>query len=290
MKVCTKCKIETPTSMMISGGKGSWCKQCSKDYTKRFRGTERGRAYSIYNGMLARCYDPNNNRYNKYGGAGVTVCSEWLGDEGFNNFFIWHKMQPNNTNINYQIDKDVICNKNGIKPHRYSPETCQYVSRSENQRNYSNLLINNTSGYTGVTLNKDKTTWNFRLHREYANNINRTGFLSALEAAKSREAFIIVNDLDFKLENVGSSMYLYEAPSENYTYYGSSNYSMIRRTSSGKYTGTYKLYDGIRKSIGQYPTEYLASKAYMNIITKLEVTKINKPSILFGFDSIKKEV
>ena len=32
MKVCTKCKVETPKSEMIAGGKGSWCKYCSKEY------------------------------------------------------------------------------------------------------------------------------------------------------------------------------------------------------------------------------------------------------------------
>ena len=290
MKICTKCKIETPKSMMIQGGEGSWCKQCSKEYTQRFRGTERGKAYSTYYGMLNRCYEPSSTRYSKYGGAGVTVCTKWLGDKGFDNFFIWYQMQPNSSNDSYQIDKDVICNSKGIKPHYYSPETCQYVSRSENQRNYSSLLVNNTSGYTGVTLNKNGITWDFRLHREYAGNINRSGFLSALEAAKSREACIIVNDLDFKLEYVGSSMDLSEAPSEPYSLYGSSNYSMVRRTNSGKYTGTIKLLDGTRKSIGQHSTEYLASKAYTTMATQLGVQKINKPSILFGFGPITKEV
>ena len=276
--------------MMIQGGKGSWCKHCSKEYSQRFRGTERGKAYNTYYGMLNRCYEPNSIRYNKYGGAGVTVCDEWLGEEGFDNFFTWYQMQPNSNNDSYQIDKDVICNSRGIKPHYYSPETCQYISRSENQRNYSDLLINNTSGYTGITLNKNGVTWDFRLHREHLGNINRSGFNSSLEAAKAREAFIIVNNLDFKLEYVGSTMNLLEAPLKQYTYYGSSNYSMIRRTNSGKYTGTVNLLDGTRKSIGQHSTEYLASKTYTAMVTQLGVEQINKPSILFGFGSITKEV
>ena len=37
-------------------------------------------------------------------------------------------------------------------------------------------------------------------------------------------------------------------------------------------------------------TEYLASKAYTTMVTQLGVQKINKPSILFGFGPITKEV
>lgn len=291
MKICTKCKIETPKSMMIQGGEGSWCKQCSKEYTQRFRGTERGKAYNTYYGMLNRCYEPSSTRYSKYGGAGVTVCAEWLGDKGFDNFFIWYQMQPNSSNDSYQIDKDVICNSKGIKPHYYSPETCQYVSRSENQRNYSSLLVNNTSGYTGVTLNKDGVSWDLRLHREHVGNITRSKFSSALEAAKARETFIVVNELDFKLEYVGSTMDLSEAPKEPYTFYSSSNYSMIRKVAkSGKYTGTIKLLNGARKSIGTHFTEREASEAYTKLVHQLGVEHINKPSRLFGFGSITKEV
>lgn len=277
--------------MMIQGGEGSWCKQCSKEYTQRFRGTERGKAYNTYYGMLNRCYEPSSTRYSKYGGAGVTVCAEWLGDKGFDNFFIWYQMQPNSSNDSYQIDKDVICNSKGIKPHYYSPETCQYVSRSENQRNYSSLLVNNTSGYTGVTLNKDGVSWDLRLHREHAGNITRSKFSSALEAAKARETFIVVNELDFKLEYVGSTMDLSEAPKEPYTFYSSSNYSMIRKVAkSCKYTGTIKLLNGARKSIGTHFTEREASEAYTKLVHQLGVEHINKPSRLFGFGSITKEV
>lgn len=288
MKICTKCKIETPKSMMIQGGEGSWCKQCSKEYTQRFRGTERGKAYSTYYGMLNRCYEPSSTRYSKYGGAGVTVCAEWLGDKGFDNFFIWYQMQPNSSNDSYQIDKDVICNSKGIKPHYYSPDTCQFVSRSENQRNYSTLLSNNTSGYTGVSKNKDGIHWDFRLHREHNSNINRSGFRTALEAAKSREALIISNDLNFKLEHVGSSMELHERPADFNYFYASSNYNSIRKA-KGKFTGVVNLSDGTRKSIGTYLTEREAASKRNELIHSLNVLEFNTLSYLFGYGVITKE-
>ena len=288
MKICTKCKIETPDSEMIQGGKGCWCKACSREYTRRFRGTDRGRAYGTYEGMIERCYNSKKTRYEKYGGSGVTVCNEWLGDEGFNNFFTWYKKQPNSFNKHYQIDKDIICNSKGIKPHYYSPETCKFVNRSENQRNYSTLLKNNTSGYTGVTKDKNKKTWNFRLHRDILGNINRGGFLSSLEAAKSREALIVLYELNFKLENIGSSMMLKERPEEFTTFYKSSNYNCIYKYKK-KYTSNIILNSGKRKSIGTYSTEKEASYARNNMINELSLSEINPISYLFGFGTIKKE-
>ena len=288
MKVCTKCKVETPDSEMIQNGKGSWCKQCAKEYSQRFRGTLRGRAYNVYIGMIDRCYNPKATQYNKYGGSGIIVADEWLGEEGFNNFFKWWTEQPNSADFSYQLDKDIICNLKNIKPHIYSPDTCQFVSRSENQRNYSTLLSNNTSGYTGVTKNKDGIHWDFRLHREHSPNINRSGFRTAIEAAKSREALIISNDLNFKLEHVGSSIELHERPADFNYLYASSNYNSIRKA-KGKFTGVVNLSDGTRKSIGTYLTEREAASKRNELIHSLNVSEFNTLSYLFGYGVITKE-
>lgn len=262
----------------------SWCRQCSKEYSARFRATDRGRAYDVYRGMLERCYNPKATRYEKYGGAGVVVCNEWLGDEGFNTFFEWYKLQPIMQDKSLQLDKDVYCNDNNIKPHKYSPITCQFISRSENQRNYSDLLRNNTSGYTGVTLNKNKITWNFRLHIEGSTNINRGGFTTALEAAKARETCIIANHLNYKLEHVGSCMLLTEKV-DNYTYYSSSNFNNIRKVDE-RYTGVVTLYNGKRKSIGRFSTEREAATVRNELIHSLNVSNLNSLSHLFGYGKL----
>ena len=39
--------------------------------------------YKSWNMMKQRCLNPKNDNYYKYGGAGVTVCKEWLTFEGF---------------------------------------------------------------------------------------------------------------------------------------------------------------------------------------------------------------
>lgn len=42
--------------------------------------------YSRWKGMLQRCSDPNSIHYSMYGGRGISVCSRWLGADGFWNF------------------------------------------------------------------------------------------------------------------------------------------------------------------------------------------------------------
>jgi len=36
-----------------------------------------GNAYNSWVSMMARCYDPKNNRYSSYGGRGIRVCERW---------------------------------------------------------------------------------------------------------------------------------------------------------------------------------------------------------------------
>ena len=45
------------------------------------------RLYSIYYGMIKRCYDINNEAYKNYGGRGIRVCNEWVREP--NNFIKW---------------------------------------------------------------------------------------------------------------------------------------------------------------------------------------------------------
>lgn len=44
---------------------------------------EHKRLYVVWQGMLSRCYNPNDPKYPDYGGRGIVVCDEWLGGKGF---------------------------------------------------------------------------------------------------------------------------------------------------------------------------------------------------------------
>ena len=94
-------------------------------------------AYNRWHSMLDRCYNKNHPRYKTYGEKGIRVCDEW---HLFSNYMKW--FDENNID-GYEVDKD-FC---GLK--LYSPETCRFVSKSDNsreamtRRDYSDLRKDN---------------------------------------------------------------------------------------------------------------------------------------------------
>lgn len=58
------------------------CGKCS--YKRERHGEVKTRLYSIFKSMKQRCYNPNNDAYNNYGGRGVKICDSWL--ESYINF------------------------------------------------------------------------------------------------------------------------------------------------------------------------------------------------------------
>ncbi len=81
------------------------------------------RLYSIYYGMKQRCYNPNNQHYKWYGGKGITICNEWLDDNGLQRFIEWSL--NNGYEENLSIDR---VNPNG----NYAPDNCRWVTPSVN--------------------------------------------------------------------------------------------------------------------------------------------------------------
>jgi len=78
--------------------------------------------YMSYIGMKKRCYNPNDEAYDSYGGRGVRVCDRWL--ESFENFLEDMGEKP----INKTLDriKDALI---------YSKNTCQWSTRSQQNEN-----------------------------------------------------------------------------------------------------------------------------------------------------------
>lgn len=81
--------------------------------------------------MLDRCYNPKNEKYKFYGEIGIKVCDEWRSN--YNKFLEWSL--TNGWKPGLQIDKDIVGDSK-----LYSPETCKWVTRKENQRARKHLL------------------------------------------------------------------------------------------------------------------------------------------------------
>lgn len=98
------------------------------------------RLYSIWHKMVRRCNNPKDAGYKDYGGRGIKVCEEWLGEKGSLNFFKWaYSHEYANPLSLERIDV------NG----NYCPENCKWIPKSEQP---NNTRRTNHYTYKGETL------------------------------------------------------------------------------------------------------------------------------------------
>lgn len=97
--------------------------------------SEHTRAYSSWLNMRARCTNPNQKDYQRYGGRGITVCERW---SVFQNFLNDMGEPPDG----YTIERK---DRNG----NYEPSNCHWVDRrvQANNRSSNRLLT-----HDGITL------------------------------------------------------------------------------------------------------------------------------------------
>ena len=93
----------------------------------RTHGMSRQLAYGVWNGMLQRCRNKNNQAYDRYGRRGIDVCSSW---ESFATFFQDMGPAPPGTSI------DRIDNNQG-----YRPDNCRWATVTEQNRNHRNTKL-----------------------------------------------------------------------------------------------------------------------------------------------------
>lgn len=86
-------------------------------------GMEGTKIYSIYYNMKDRCLNPNCHAYHNYGGRGIKICDEWLGDNGFINFYNWAMSHGYIEGLS--IDRENI-------EGNYEPSNCRWITIGEN--------------------------------------------------------------------------------------------------------------------------------------------------------------
>lgn len=111
-----------------SGGTSSCgCLRVEKTVERStIHGKRHTRLYRIWQGMVARCENPNADRFGRYGGRGIVVCDEWR--KNFQMFYDWAM----NNGYRDDLSIDRIDNNKG-----YYPNNCRWSTDKEQRRNKS---------------------------------------------------------------------------------------------------------------------------------------------------------
>ena len=110
--------------------------------------------YRIYRGIKNRCYNTKDLNYKKYGAKGILMADEWLGENGFHNFYTWankngyyYEKLPNGRS---KLTIDRINNDKG-----YSPENQHsFVAYPMNYYPYFTKIMGKPCIFTSCVYNK----------------------------------------------------------------------------------------------------------------------------------------
>ena len=145
-------------------------------------GMSRHRIYPTWVNMINRCNNPLHKFYSYYGGRGIKVCERWLKVENF-----IEDMYPS-FKEGLSIDR-INTNDN------YCKENCRWSSKSTQTQNTRKIRISNTSGYRGVSFDKEKNKFRVSI-RVNGKSKNLGRYKTDIEAAYAYDEYITKNNLE----------------------------------------------------------------------------------------------
>lgn len=106
-----------------------------------FHGMSASRTYGKWSSMVSRCTNPNDPRWEDYGGRGITVCLRWR------HSFLYFLADMGEAPEGLTLDR--FPNNDG----NYEPGNCRWATPSEQvaNRRPSRLRKDNAWGITGVS-------------------------------------------------------------------------------------------------------------------------------------------
>lgn len=136
-KWISRCDCGTVRSVvghLMANGVSKSCGCKIKKYSSIGEETTGNKLYHVYKAMIDRCENTKNKQYHRYGGRGISVCSEWK--KSYINFSKWAR--GNGYREGLTIDR---INKN----RGYCPENCEWVTRQENCRRQAKFIVYKSS-------------------------------------------------------------------------------------------------------------------------------------------------
>lgn len=160
--------------------KSTKCKKCARST----HGEHDSRLYKIFYNMKNRCNLESMINYKDYGGRGITVCQEW--QDSFEAFRDW--AMANGYEEHLTIDRK---DNDG----NYEPDNCRWVTQTVQSRNTRKLHKDNTLGYRGIRISKNKKRFCARINVD-KKEVYLGTFDTKREAGIAYDSYITENNLE----------------------------------------------------------------------------------------------
>jgi hypothetical protein len=118
----------------------------------RLEGKPNSRAYVAWGNMINRCTNPNDAKFPRWGGRGITICERWA---AFENFYADMGDPPEG----HSLDR---INNDG----NYEPQNCRWADASTQTKNRRPMKSGRYITHNGRTLDTAEWSRELGLHRD----------------------------------------------------------------------------------------------------------------------------